>query len=125
MTCLLSKLDVSKSMGPDDGMKYNESFIFAITKLFNKCIKDENIPSIWKTAIVVPIHKKGPENLPSNYRPVSLTCILCKVYEKFISTHILNFIKDKIISNQHSFVQGKLTLSNLLETIDCINEFFK
>ena len=127
---LLSKLDVSKSMGPDEihpkilkFLSSNESFIFAITKLFNKCIKDENIPSIWKTAIVVPIHKKGPMNLPSNYRPVSLTCILCKVYEKFIRTHILNFIKDKIISNQHGFVQGKSTLSNLLETIDCINEF--
>ena len=62
---LLSKLDVSKSMGPDEihpkilnFLSGNEWFIFAITKLFNKCIKDENIPSIWKTAIVVPIHKK-------------------------------------------------------------------
>lgn len=127
---LLSKLDVSKSMGPDEVhpkiLKYlssNDSFILAITQLFNKCIKDENIPSIWKTAIVVPIHKKGSMHLPSNYRPVSLTCILCKVYEKFIRTHILNFIKDRIISSQHGFVQGKSTLSNLLETIDVLNEF--
>ena len=127
---LLSKLDVSKSMGPDEihpkilkFLSSNESFIAAITELFNKCIKDENIPSIWKTAIVVPIHKKGSMHLPSNYRPVSLTCILCKIYEKFIRTHILNFIKDKIISSQHGFVQGKSTLSNLLETIDVINEF--
>jgi hypothetical protein len=127
---LLSKLDVSKSMGPDEihpkilkFLSSNEDFINTITTLFNKCIKDENIPCIWKTAIVIPIHKKGSIHLPSNYRPVSLTCILCKVYEKFIRTHILNFIKDKIISSQHGFSQGKSTLSNLLETIDAINEF--
>lgn len=127
---LLSKLDVSKSMGPDEihpkilkFLSSNESFVSAITALFNKCIKDENIPSIWKTAIVIPLHKKGSIHLPSNYRPVSLTCILCKLYEKIIRSHILNFIKDKIISCQHGFVQGKSTLSNLLETIDIINEF--
>lgn len=127
---LLSKLDVSKSMGPDEIhpklLKYlsgNVDFVNTITILFNKCIRDENIPNIWKTATVIPLHKKGSIHLPSNYRPVSLTCILCKVYEKFIRTHILNFVKDHINSSQHGFLQGKSTLSNLLESIDTINEF--
>jgi hypothetical protein len=127
---LLSKLDTSKSMGPDEihpkilkFLSTNDGFINAITTLFNTCISDETIPAIWKTAIVIPIHKKGSFHLSSNYRPVSLTCILCKIYEKFIRTHILNFIRDKIVSSQHGFIQGKSTLSNLLESIDFINEF--
>ena len=127
---MLSKLDVSKSMGPDDMhpkvlkfLSANEGFVNALTILFNKCIKDEILPDIWKTATVIPLHKKGPIHLPSNYRPVSLTCILCKVFEKFIRTHILNFLQDNIAKNQHGFVLGKSTLSNLLESIDIINEY--
>lgn len=127
---LLSKLDVSKSMGPDDihpkilkFLATNESFVNALTILFNMCLKDEKLPNIWKTATVVPLHKKGSIHLPSNYRPVSLTCILCKMFEKFIRTHMLDFLKDRIVNNQHGFVMGKSTLSNLLESIDAINEF--
>ena len=127
---LLSNLNVGKSMGPDEihpkilkFLSTNAGFVAALTLLFNKCIKDEKIPEIWKTATVIPLHKKGSIHLPSNYRPVSLTCILCKLFEKIIRSHILNFIKSKFISNQHGFVQGKSTLSNLLESIDTINEY--
>ena len=127
---LLSKLNVGKSMGPDEihpkilrFLSTNVGFINALTILFNKCIKDENIPNIWKTATVVPLHKKGSIHLPNNYRPVSLTCILCKIFEKFIRTHILNFMKNRIVCSQHGFVKGKSTLSNLLESIDAINEY--
>ena len=84
---MLVKLDVSKSMGPDDihpkvlkFLSANEDFVNAVTILFNKCIKDEILPDVWKTATVIPLYKKGPIHLPSNYRPVSLTCILCKFF---------------------------------------------
>ena len=127
---LLSNLNVGKSMGPDGihpkilkFLSKNEGFVNAITVLFNKCIKDGKIPEIWKIATVIPLHKKGSIHLPCNYRPVSLTSILCKVYEKFIRKHILDFIKDSINSNQHGFSAGKSTLSNLLESIDIINEY--
>ena len=127
---LLSKLDVGKSMGPDEihpkilrFLSTNEDFINAITILFNTCIKFKSIPNIWKTATVVSLHKKGSIHLPSNYRPVSLTCILCKVFEKFVRTHILDYITTELVSNQHGFVMGKSTLSNLLESIDAINEY--
>ena len=127
---LLSKLNVGKSMGPDGIhpkiLKYlseNEGFINALTTLFNNCIKNEKLPYIWKTATVIPLHKKGSIHLPNNYRPVSLTCILCKLFEKFIRNHILDFVKTKIVSKQHGFVQGKSTLSNLLESIDKIYEY--
>ena len=46
------------------------------------------MPTDWKEANVVALHKKGPRNLSENHRPVSLTCILGKVYEKFVRKHI-------------------------------------
>ena len=104
---LLSKLDVSKSMGPDkihpkisNNLSSNSSFINAICKLFWKCVKYE---MIWETNAIL-LHKKSSIHLKSNYRPVSLISI--------------NFIGDDINCNQHCFVNGKSTLSNILDIID-------
>ena len=55
-----------------------------------------------------------------NYRPISLTCILCKVYEKLLSKHLYNHVREYINLNQHGFVEGKSCLSNLLETLQNI-----
>ena len=127
---LLLELDINKAMGPDKIhpklLKFladNVGFVKAPTILFNVCIRNEEIPKIWKTALVVPLHKKGSVHLANNYRPVSLTCILCKLYEKFIRKHILSHVLDLISDKQHGFTTGRSCLSNLLETIDNVFEF--
>ena len=52
--------------------------------VFNKSLEDGIIPTEWKSANVVAIFKKGTKSVPGNYRPVSLTCILCKILESII-----------------------------------------
>ena len=127
---LLSKLNDTKSFGPDNlhpkllrFLAENENFVSALTLLLNKCVEQECIPTIWKNAVVVPIHKKGSVHLPENYRPVSLTCILCKLYETILREHILTYVALLITDRQHGFVIGKSCLSNLLETLDIVNEY--
>ena len=125
----LMKLDVSKSMGPDmvhpkvlTGLSDNTNFITALTFLYNRCYAEGKIPQIWKTASVTPLHKKGPKTEASNYRPISLTSVLCKIYEKFVRSHIMKFVESKISPKQHGFLSGKSCLSNLLEAVDSIND---
>ena len=50
------------------------------------------IPSEWKSANVVAILKKGTQFCPGNYRPVSLTCVICKLLESFIRDVIVDHI---------------------------------
>ena len=91
-----------------------------MTKLYNICIETRHIPQQWKEANVCGIFKKGDRKDPLNYRPVSLTCIVCKIYEKFIRHHILSHIEDRIVDCQHGFVNGKSCFSNLLESFDAV-----
>ena len=121
----LSKLNIFKSYGPDSvhpkllkSLSDDNNFINAITKLFVNCATSGTIPKIWKTASVTALFKKGSKADPLNYRPVSLTCILCKVYEQFVREHIVNFIEDRISVQQHGFVKQKSCLTNLLESFD-------
>ena len=127
---LLKNLDCGKAMGPDNIhpklLKYfadDLSFVKAISELFNKCIAQECIPTDWKSAVVIPLHKKGSVHSANNYRPVSLTCIVCKMYEKLLRQPLLEHVSHCINVNQHGFTKGKSCLSNLLETIDTVNDY--
>ena len=50
-----------------------------LTILFNKLVTTGIVPSDWRTANVSPVYKKGQKYNHENYRPISLTCICCKL----------------------------------------------
>ena len=125
----LLKLDVTKAMGPDTVhpkvlkcLGNDDNFVESLTQFYNVCYTEGKIPFLWKTAHVTALHKKGPKNDASNYRPISLTSILCKIYEKFIRNHLIEHVARYISPQQHGFVSAKSCLSNLLESMDIIND---
>ena len=59
-----------------------------LTAIFQQSMDTGVLPSSWLTAYVTPIFKKGSTCLPENYRPVSLTCVACKLLEHVICSHI-------------------------------------
>jgi len=58
--------------------------------LFNFSLQCGIIPDIWKHVSVVPVFKKGSPGEPYNYRPISLTCIACKLTEAGIKMLFLS-----------------------------------
>ena len=68
-------------------------------------MRDGVIPSIWKNANVTPVFKKGGRDLAENYRPVSLTCVCCKILEHIITSHIRQHLDHNNILSayQHGF----------------------
>ena len=56
--------------------------------IFQKSFQDTSLPDIWKSATVIPLFKKGSKLDPGNYKPVSLTCVSCKIMESIIRDHI-------------------------------------
>ena len=71
------------------------------------------VPEDWKRANVVPIFKKGRKEEPGNYRPVSLTSFLGKVFEKIIKDHICESPAGEVMlgGNQHGFMPGRSYLT--------------
>jgi len=85
--------------------------------IFNDSIKSGVIPRDWRDAIVTPLFKKGSRSDTSNYRPVSLTCIICKVLERIVKERMVEHLnKNRLINNsQHDFTKGRSCLTNLLD----------
>ena len=123
----LKTLYCFKSLGPDGiypkvlkALADDVTFVESLTNLFRICADTGYIPKIWKSANITALFKNGSKTDPLNYRPVSLTCIVSKIYEKIIKSSIIQFIDSKVNKHQHGFVKGKSCLTNLLETMNCI-----
>ena len=94
---------------------------FPIYFLFNSILTTGVLPAVWKSANVVPIYKKkGSISEPENYRPISLTCVACKLFESLVKSHLLHYltVNDLISKEQHGFLNKKSTCTNLLEALN-------
>ena len=122
---ILSQLKVDKSPGPDNIHPYflketaNELAI-PLNIIFNKSLESSEIPDEWKKGKITALFKKGSKKVASNYRPVSLTSIVCKCLEKIVLERIISFMKnEKLFSNrQYGFISGRSTQLQLLEVLD-------
>ena len=94
-------------------------------KLFKLSLEEGIVHSEWKEANIKPVFKKRPRNKPDNYRPVSLTSVVCKLLETLIRDHMEEFlVKHKLINtSQHGFLKARSCLTNFLCFLEDITKW--
>ena len=124
---ILKNLKVDKAPGPDGILprvllEAKEELVLPFSIVFEKSLNESHVPKDWKDAIVVPIHKKGKKDLPGNYRPVSLTSIICKIMERMVRDSIMQFldINGLLSEEQFGFIPGR---SCVLQLLVCLEDW--
>ena len=120
---LLEGVDPKKAGGPDEVpcrilCSLAKELAPAFTLLFQRSYEHAVIPDVWSTAWITPVFKKGAKFDAANYRPVSITCVPCKLMEHIVVCHIRGHI-DKwslIHPNQHGFTKARHCESQLIMT---------
>lgn len=115
----IEKLNMKLSSGPDD---ISPCFIYncrcvlspVLSSIFNLSLTSGLFPQEWKKSYITPILKSGNRSLVDNYRPISKISIFSKIFESIVSDKIYFPIKSVIIPEQHGFVSGRSTTTNLL-----------
>ena len=97
-------------------METVEQISIPLARVFNLSLKEGVVPFEWKEANIIPLFKKGSRNKSENYRPVSLTSVICKLLERLIKDHMVDFlVKHKLLnSSQHGFLKARSCLTNML-----------
>jgi hypothetical protein len=121
----LKELKVTKAMGPDGIHPFilksaAEILCKPLEIIFRKSLDEGNLPKQWKEAYITALHKKGDKQRAQNYRPVSLTSIVCKLLESIIRGAIVEHMKrfQQISDSQYGFVQRRSTTLQLLHTVE-------
>ena len=116
----IKKMKDNKSLGVD-GIppkllkEIVEQICTPLAKVFNLSLEEGIVPSEWKEANIT-LFKKGSRNKPENYRPVSLTSVVCKFIETLIRDHMVEFlVKHKLINTfQHGYLKARSCLTTLM-----------
>ena len=124
---LLKDLKPHKASGPD-GIPTRILILAAdqlapvLTAIFQSSLDVGELPTEWKDALISPIYKKGDRCSAANYRPVSLTCVVCKILEHIIHSSVMKHLDkfDIITDKQHGFRRRRSCETQLIATIEGI-----
>ena len=99
---------------------FSETLIKPLTHICNLSLTQGIFPSQLKIANVIPLYKSDDPMLFNNYRPVSVLCVLSKVFEKIMYNRVSAFLEIfKILhENQYGFRKKSSTHLALLSFID-------
>ena len=118
----LLKLKKSYTLPPDNipaiiFKMFSYELSIPLTLLFNKSLSLGVCPNKWKLSFIVPIFKKGDPTDKENYRPISITSIISRIFERILVEHINFYLTtNSIISeSQFGFRRGKSVESQLLK----------
>ena len=104
-----------------------EQLAIPLKILWTDSFESSFIPSSLKTQYITPVHKKDDRTDPANYRPVSITSHLIKVFERVIRNKLVDHLEDNrlINDNQHGFRKKRSCLTQLIDHVDhiynCLN----
>jgi len=125
----LQNIKPNKASGPDEIyarilVECAKALATPLGIIFRRSMEYSEVPEDWRNASVVPIFKKGNRKSVGNYRPVSLTSLVCKVLEKLVKQNVQihldrhNLLRD----TQHGFRSQRSCLTNLLEFIEYVTK---
>ena len=106
---LLERINISKAAELDliPGRMLNilaPELALIVYAIFTKSLDTGELPRDWSLANVATIFKKGNRGLAENYRPISLTCINCKLFEHIVGRHIRTMLRTTKFSQTSNMV---------------------
>ena len=118
---VLRKIKVRKSCGPDKLKGYllkqcREGLVYIIRYISNWSLSSCTVPKLWKKSEIIPVQKKDFPKVHNDFRPVALTSILCKSFERII----LDMIKPTVepyLDNLQFVYQEKRSTDDALATL--------
>ena len=125
----LQNIKTNKSPGPDDIFpkilkEAAHEISYPLSIIFNSSLNSGTVPTPWKLGKISAIHKKGSKKKCENYRPISLTSVVCKIMESLVRDHIMDYmLENKYFTNrQYGFLPGRSTIIQLINILDIWTE---
>ena len=127
----ISEIKLDSAPGPD-GIpaillkRCATSLCVPIYLLWSESMSSGIVPSFYKAGFVSPLFKKGSRCEPSNYRPVTLTSHIVKVYERVVRKHMVHYLETNnlLTDKQHGLRSNRSCLTQMLDHFDDIYEGF-
>lgn len=114
----ITKMKLGKSAGRDEispeMIKYGGTRLENwIRKICQQAWDGEDIPKDWEENIIIPLHKKGKTDECDNYRAISLSSCIQKIYSRIIERRIRLHIEDELQEEQAAYRENRQTQDHI------------
>ena len=104
----IDKLKKNSAAGPDGVpavflINTKEYIKSPLNIMLRKSIDEGKILDVFKLAYVTPLHKGGSKMNPANYRSISLTSHIMKVFERVIKIHLIKHLQETTLSSKSTW----------------------
>ena len=101
---------------------FRDALSIPLWLLWKRSLDTGVIPPDLKLQYITPIYKKGNRTEAVNYRPVSLTSHIIKIFERVVRKHLVKHLEDNNIlpDSQHGFRKNRSCLTQLIEHVDSV-----
>ena len=119
----LLNLDESKGSGPDNIPPVllkicARTLVVPLQNIYNASLKFGTFPNRWKPSFIIPIFKSGSRSNIENYRGIAILSAFGKLFESLVTNFLTSQFSNYISPNQHGFMKGRSTCTNLLEFVN-------
>lgn len=119
--CALKRIKPKFTTGPDGIPAFilrdcADIFAYPLSILFNLSLRNRKFPSSWKYSKVCPVFKKGDKKEIINFRPITVINNFSKILE---SDYMYDHVRNALSPQQHGFVKGRSTITNLM----CVTQY--
>ena len=109
-----SKLNIRKACGPDGlsgrVLRYCADQLCSVfTRLFTWALRDCVVPTLWKNSTICPVPKNNKPKSMNDYRPVALTSLVMKVFERIVLQNLLLQTNPYLDQNQFAYKPNRST----------------
>ena len=117
----LSRINARKAPGPDNipGRVWKDcagELAHVITDIFNISLSQAAVPTCFKETTIIPIPKKPSPTCFNDYRPVALTPIIMKCFERLVMHHIKGTLPPNLDPYQFAYRANRST-DNAISTV--------
>lgn len=108
VTEVLRRINSSKAAGLDNIpgrvlKEYAQELTSVLTDIFNLSLSQAVVPVCWKTSTIMPVPKNSAAKSKNDYRPVALTPIVMKNFERLVMAHIKDTIDSNADPHQYAY----------------------
>ncbi|KAL0148752.1 hypothetical protein M9458_055930 [Cirrhinus mrigala] len=110
----LSRINLRKAAGPDNipGRVLREcaaQLTDVLTDIFNTSLSQAVVPTCLKSTSIIPVPKKSPVSCLNDYRPIALTPIMMKCFERLVMHHIKSSLPNTLDPFQFAYRPNRST----------------
>ena len=109
---------LNASVGP--GSSFNSTFYWERSHLQQKSADGLISRGMESGSHITPISKNEKGNEISNFQPISILNTLAKVFERIVYGYLYSHVRSRISENQHGFMKGRSTMTNLTTLMNTI-----